>query len=141
MKASGINYLLDAGPLVALLDCSDQWHPWSAATLSALDEAQLATTETALAEACHLLGFSRRAVTTVIDMVSSGLIIPIATLRDHPARISQLLRKYPRMDLGDATLVVLSEQLPHARLITVDRTDFVIYRRGDATLVPTLMPT
>ncbi|WP_157836908.1 hypothetical protein [Geminisphaera colitermitum] len=44
------------------------------------------------------------------------------------------------MDLGDATLVALSEQFPRAKLITIDRTDFTIYRRKDGKLVPSIMP-
>lgn len=140
MKVSGINYLLDAGPLVALLDGSDQWNAWSTATLTTLGETRLATTETALAEACHLLNFSRRAVLTVIRMVESGLLVPIPTLAEDASRIAQLLEKYPQMDMGDATLVVLSERFPRARLITVDRTDFTVYRRTDGTTVPAVMP-
>jgi hypothetical protein len=30
-------------------------------------------------------------------------------LSQHPVRIGELLAKYPEMDAGDATLVVLSE--------------------------------
>jgi hypothetical protein len=48
VKVSGINYLVDAGPLVGLLSERDQWHDWSTKTLSVLQE-RLATTETALA--------------------------------------------------------------------------------------------
>ncbi len=32
MKASGVNYLVDAGPLVGLLSDSDQWHDWNTET-------------------------------------------------------------------------------------------------------------
>jgi len=66
VKALAFNYLIDAGPLVALLDGSDHWHKWSSATLTALDEPRLATTETALAEACHLLSFRRPAVLAIV---------------------------------------------------------------------------
>jgi predicted nucleic acid-binding protein len=73
-------------------------------------------------------------------MVAAGIVIPIPTLAEDAARIAQLLEKYPKMDIGDATLVVLSERIPRARLITVDRTDFTVYRRKDGTAVPTVMP-
>jgi hypothetical protein len=43
LKASAINYLVDAGPLIGLLDGDDQWHEWSRQTLTVLDE-PLATT-------------------------------------------------------------------------------------------------
>ena len=140
VKVSPINYLIDAGPLVALLDGSDQWHRWSSDTLTVLAEPRLATTETALAEACHLLSFRRSAVLAVIEMVKVGVMFPVPTLADESHRIGQLLKKYPHMDMGDATLVVLSERYPKARLLTIDRKDFTIYRRMDGTPVPCIMP-
>ena len=42
MKASGINYIIDAGPLVGLLSERDQWHDWSVKTLTVIQE-RLAT--------------------------------------------------------------------------------------------------
>jgi len=44
------------------------------------------------------------------------------------------------MDLGDASLMVLSEKFPAARLITVDMADFAIYRRRDGKPVPLITP-
>ena len=49
-------------------------------------------------------------------------------------------KKYGQMDVADASLVVLSEWHPHARLITIDRKDFTIYRRSDGNPVPCIMP-
>jgi uncharacterized protein len=34
------------------------------------------------------------------------------------------------MDLADASLVVLAEDLGHGRIVTVDRRDFSVYRWG-----------
>ena len=51
----------------------------------------------------------------------------------------ELLAKYPQMDAGDATLVVLSELCPRARLITLDD-DFRRYRRFRNQAVPLVMP-
>jgi predicted nucleic acid-binding protein len=139
VKASDVNYLVDAGPLVGLLSERDQWHEWSINTLSVLEE-RLATTETALAEACYLLGNRRAAILEIVRMVEAGVLILFPTLAGDAGRIGVLLEKYPQMDLGDATLVVLSERIPRARLITVDRTDFSVYRRADGTTVPCVMP-
>lgn len=55
-------------------------------------------------------------------------------------RIKEMFGKYDRMDLADATLVALSEQYPRAKLITIGRTDFTIYRRKDGKPVPCIMP-
>lgn len=138
VKGLAINYLVDAGPIVGLLSGNDQWHEWSAQTLAVLNET-LATTETALAEACHLLRNYRPALLEITDMLATGRLILVPTLTEYPRRVGELLAKYPRMDVGDATLVVLSEQYPHARLITVDD-DFRQYRRFRNQGIPLVIP-
>jgi predicted nucleic acid-binding protein len=134
-----IDYLLDAGPLIGLLDGTDQWHRWSAQALTNLN-GPLATTETALAEVCHRLRRLRPALQETLLMVAEGRVAVYPILSSQPQRTAELLEKYPRMDAGDATLVVLSEQFPRAKLLTVDRRDFAIYRRADGRPVPTIMP-
>jgi predicted nucleic acid-binding protein len=140
VKASAINYLVDAGPLVGLLSENDQWHAWSASTLAALDETRIASTETAVAEACHLLRNYRPGLARLVSMVRAGVLRLVPTFADEAGRIAELIEQYPRMDVGDATLVALSERYPRARLITVDRTDFTVYRRKDGLPVPCIMP-
>jgi predicted nucleic acid-binding protein len=134
-----INYLVDAGPLIGLLSSDDQWHEWSFQTLSILTD-RLATTETALAEACHRLRKQRSALQLLLHMVAEGHMAVAPVLGSHPWRVGQLLEAYRDMDAGDATLVVLSEQHPQAKLITLDRRAFSRYRRADGSLVPSLMP-
>ena len=138
MKVSAINYLVDAGPLVGLLSENDQWHGWSKQTLTVLDEA-LATTETALAEACHLLRLYRPALQEIMEMLATGRLVLVPVLTEYPRQVAELLAKYPLMDTGDATLVVLSELCPRARLITVDD-DFRRYRRFRNQAIPVIMP-
>jgi predicted nucleic acid-binding protein len=72
--------------------------------------------------------------------VQTGQLVLVPTLAQNADAIAEKLRKYDRMDLADASLVALSEQYPHAKLITIDRTDFTIYRRRDGKPVPTIMP-
>lgn len=141
MKDSAINYLIDAGPMVGLLDGDDQWHAWSRQALAALDELHLASTETAVAEACHLLRKHRRATAALVGMVGAGVVRLVPTLSEGSHRIGELIAQYPRMDVGDATLVALSERYPRAHLITVDRMDFTVYRRKDGSPVPCIMPS
>jgi hypothetical protein len=139
VKGSVINYLIDAGPLIGLLDRSDQWHDWSRETLVILDE-KLATTETAVAEACHRLRRLRPALAELIRMIEEERVLLVPVLSAHPARVAELLAKYPDMDAGDATLVVLSELHPRAKLITVDD-DFRRYRRHRNQAIPVIMPS
>ena len=114
MKVSAINYLIDAGPLIGFLDRDDQWHERSTQTLEVLDE-PLATTETAVAEACHHLRKLRSALVVIPRLIAEGRLLLLPVLSEKPRRVEELLGKYPLMDTGDATLVVLSELCPRAR--------------------------
>ncbi|MDR2675402.1 MAG: PIN domain-containing protein [Opitutaceae bacterium] len=135
-----INYLVDAGPLIALANKSDMWHEWSIATLNILGE-PLCTTDAVLVETCHRLRRLRPAVHGILSLVKDGDIQICPIMPAGSGRILDLMKKYADiMDFGDATLVVLSEMHPRARLITVDRRDFSLYRRLDGSAVPTIMP-
>ena len=138
MKVLATNYLVDAGPLIGLLDGDDQWHEWSGQTLTVLDE-PLVTTETAVSETFHRLRKLRPALQELVTMLAEGRVKLEPVLTEHPRRVGELLAKYPEMDAGDATLVVLSERCPRAKLITVDN-DFRRYRRFRNQAVPLVVP-
>lgn len=55
-------------------------------------------------------------------------------------RLNLLLEKYPQMDAGDASLVVLSERFPKAKIITTDVRDFTVYRRFRNEALPLIHP-
>ena len=44
------------------------------------------------------------------------------------------------MDVGDASLVVLSERVPKAKIITTDVRDFTVYRRFHNESLPLIQP-
>jgi hypothetical protein len=48
----------------------------------------------------------------------------------HRHRIVELMRRYANlpMDLADASLVVLAEELGHGRILSTDKRDFATYR-------------
>jgi hypothetical protein len=48
--------------------------------------------------------------------------------------------KYPGMDAGDASLVMLSELHPQATVLTTDRSDFSVYRRFRSQKIPAIYP-
>jgi predicted nucleic acid-binding protein len=131
--------LLDAGPLVARLNKRDEWNAWASGVLNALTDA-FGITETVLAEAAYHLRNGRPALQGLMSMVDHGFLKVFPVVAESPARLAELLAKYPQMDLGDATLVALSERFPKAKLITIDRTDFSVYRRKDGKPVPSIMP-
>lgn len=139
VKVSAPSYLLDAGPLVGLLDADDQWHEWSRKAFSAIP-GSLRTTETAVAEACYHLRDHRPALSAILRMIDAGALVLEPLVQRQAARMGRLLADYTQMDFGDATLVVLSELYPRAKLVTLDVRDFMIYRRIDGTPVPIIAP-
>ena len=139
MKDSAFDYLVDAGPLVAYLNKSDQWHVWANAAMRYLGETVI-TTDAAFTEVCYLLRKQRTVMDELLRHAADGFIRVHSILPTHLARLHELMSKYDFMDLADATLVVLSEQYPKAKLITLDKKDFTIYRRHDGHPVPCIMP-
>lgn len=56
-----------------------------------------------------------------MTLIGEGRVLLEPVLSGQPVRVRGLIETYPQMDAGDATLVVLSELHPDARLITLDR--------------------
>lgn len=121
--------LVDAGPLVALIHADDRHHERCTKVLRALD-GPLATVWPAYTEAMYLLGFSWRAQDALWELVERDVIslIELET-RDH-RRVRELMKKYRDlpMDLADAALVAVAERERIARVFTLDRRDFEVYR-------------
>jgi predicted nucleic acid-binding protein len=65
-----------------------------------------------------------------IQMVLDGDLEIALDEQEEANALHGLIAKYKdRMDLADASIVRLSELHPRAKVLTVDKTDFKIYRR------------
>jgi len=121
--------LVDAGPLVALLDRSDLHH---AACKRALESIRipLTTVWPVVAEAMYLLGFSFRAQEALFEMLENGAVSILSLNAPDLPRIRALMKKYRDlpMDLADAALVRVAERERIPDVFTVDRRDFKLYR-------------
>ena len=124
--------LVDAGPLIALIDRDDANHQRCVAAVPRLSE-PLVTTWPAVAEAMYLLGaragwFGQERLWTLVlrgDM-------ELAELGDAQLqRARDLMEKYRDlpMDLADATLVAVAEERKLRRVFTLD-SNFAVYRIG-----------
>ena len=123
--------IVDAGPLVALLDQRDVHHAACVAALRALREA-LVTTWPAFTEAMYLLGSSWRGQNALWSRVETGALT-LAPLDEGDApRMRELMEKYRDlpMDLADASLVRIAEREDLTRIFTLDRRHFSVYRPG-----------
>jgi len=132
--------LVDAGPLVALIHADDQHHRPCRKVAKSLTE-PLGTVWPALTEAMYLLGFSWKAQDALWEMLEVGFVELVPVESQDSARMRELMRKYRDlpMDLADAALVAVAERLKLARIFTVDRRDFELYRPariGRFTIVP-----
>lgn len=134
-----VDTLVDAGPLIGWFNAGDQWHHWSVETLRARSGV-FHTTEIVLGEVGWHLGGNTAAVQAVLTLVREGAIVLHAIWPRHMARTQALIAKFQRMDAADASLVVLSELYPRARLVTIDTKDFSIYRRFAGETLPVIMP-
>jgi hypothetical protein len=74
-------------------------------------------------------------------MVLDGDLEITLDTQDEANALHGLISKYAdRMDLADASIVRLSELYPRAKVLTVDKTDFKIYRRFGRENIPCDFP-
>lgn len=124
--------LVDAGPLIALIDRDDTQHQRCVAALSRVTE-PLVTTLPALTEAMHVIGtragwhgqerlwtFMLRANVELAELAGAQL--------ERARDLMERYRDLP-MDLADATLVAVAEERKVRRVFTLD-SDFQVYRIG-----------
>lgn len=131
--------LVDAGPLVALINADDKHHRACRVALQSIRE-PLGTVWPAVTEAMYLLGFSLVAQEALWELVESEVVLLPLGREDFP-RMRELMKKYRDlpMDLADAALVRVAEREKLRVIFTIDRKDFSVYRPhrlGRFTLLP-----
>jgi predicted nucleic acid-binding protein len=129
--------IADTGFLVAFANRHDVHHEW-ATGLAEQVTTPLLTCEAVLAETAFHLQNTR----TVLQMVAEGLVEIAFDCRDHWLQLEALAARYENRhpDLADLCLIRLSELHPRHSVITVDRTDFSVYRRNKRERIPIICP-
>jgi uncharacterized protein len=132
--------LVDAGPLVALVDADDQHHSRCVAALRGLRE-PLATVWPPLVEAMYLLSDQPLAQDALWEILKRGAVLLLPLGLDDLSRIRELMRKYSDrpMDLADAALLRVAEREGLRKIFTTDQRDFSVYRLHNRTRL-TLLP-
>jgi len=133
-------HILDTGPLVAAFRRpadNDPVTPWAAKLIRSLPY-PLFTCDAVLTEAAHFL----RSAEKLLEAVERGLLVSRFDTHAAAPRLRELMKKYAdqQMDFTDACLVFMSEQTKDCRMVTVDRTDFTIYRRHGREAIPLILP-
>jgi predicted nucleic acid-binding protein len=98
----------------------------------------LFTCDAVLTEAAHFL----RSPVKLLEAMKRGLLVSRFDTQTAAPRLAELVQKYADcpMDFADACLVCLAEQTRDCRIVTVDRTDFSVYRRHGREPIPLLLP-
>ena len=136
-QKAGMKNILDAGPLIAALNRQDEYHQWACDTLERLGPPFYSCPEV-MAEAAALTGRPG----AIVEMIQSKEIILAFDLADQAAGVLALLKKYGdrEMDLADACIVRMTELMRDCRVVTLDRTDFSVYRRNGRELISLIAP-
>ncbi|MCW1886218.1 hypothetical protein OKA04_15885 [Luteolibacter flavescens] len=129
--------IADTGLLVAFANRSDAYHSWAVGIAEQVTE-PLLTCEAVLAETA----FHLRSVSITLEMIADGLITLAFDCGSNLQRLEELAKSYSdlRPDLADLCLIRMSELYPRHSVITVDRTDFSIYRRNTREAIPLICP-
>lgn len=132
--------LVDAGPLVALIDADDQHHAKCVSTLRSLRE-PLASVWPPVTEAMYLLADVPKAQDNLWEMLERGAVNILPLYSADVPRMRELMRKYAdrHMDFADAALVRVAEREGIQKIFTIDREDFSVYRLHNRVR-PVLLP-
>lgn len=86
--------------------------------------------------------FHLTSVALVLAMIEDGFIRLAFDAASHLDRLAELASKYGDQspDLADLCLVRMSELFPRHSVITVDCTNFGVYRRNKRDLIPIVCP-
>ncbi len=121
--------LVDAGPLVALIDADDRHHRECVETLEGIRE-PLGTVWPAVTEAMYLLADVPRGQAGVWEMLERSAVRLLALGEDDVPRMRKLMEKYADLPMGlaDAALVRVADREHIRTVFTLDRRDFGVYR-------------
>lgn len=121
--------LVDAGPLIALVDADDHHHRACVRSFAEVREA-LGTVWPVLTEALFQVGDARGGPAAIWKLIERGAVRLLPLDEEDVPRIRELMEKYADlpMDLADAALVRVAERDGLRTVFTVDRRDFNVYR-------------
>lgn len=119
---------VDAGPIVALFDKSDDYHKVCHEVIKSL-RMPLTTTLPALTEAFHLLSFSWLLQDALWEFVAGGNLTVYNLDPSLFRECRKLMEKYRDlpMDFADASLVAVADKDNIRTIFTLDK-DFKVYR-------------
>lgn len=124
--------IIDTGYFIALFSKTDQFYKKALRLRKEIENRKWVTTWPVLTEVSHLLasrGYSHF-FSHLLEMCEKGGIDLFTISISHIPRMVKLLEQYQKLpiDLADATLIILAEELGHGDIVSTDARDFETYR-------------
>jgi predicted nucleic acid-binding protein len=129
--------IADTGFVVAFLNRLDRHHGWAAEIGLHATEPFL-TCEAVLAESAFLVQSAKK----VMALVQRGFLRIAFDLPKHIDEVAALAGRYDdrQPDLADLCLIRMSEIHGELPILTIDETDFRVYRRNGREVIPIVCP-
>lgn len=129
--------IADTGFIVGFARQNDQHHAWATDIAKRITE-PLLTCEAVLAEAAFHLESS----SLVLSLLDDEMLSLAFDCARQLEALRDLARRYEDRcpDLADLCLIRMSELYPHHPVITVDESDFRVYRRNKREVIPLICP-
>jgi uncharacterized protein len=129
--------IADTGFVVAFARRNDQHHTWAVDIAKGLTE-PLLTCEAVLAES----SFHLESSSFVLSLLEDEMLRIAFDCNRNLAQLAKLAEHYRdrKPDLADLCVIRMSEMYPHHTVVTVDETDFRVYRRNKRETIPLLCP-
>ena len=132
-----MNAIADTGFVLAYLSEADRYNGWAGEIIPQLT-LPILTCEAVVAETA----FHMRSAVRVLEIIRDGVLElgfsasnELDHLRQHAASYADR-----RPDFADLCLIRMSELYPHHTVITIDESDFRVYRRNKREAIPLLCP-
>lgn len=132
--------LVDAGPIVALLDRSDEHHDWMKQQFVGI-KTPLLTCEAVVSEASFVLRYIPGGRQSVIGLFAKHVLRIAFDFQQEHQSVAMLIERYSQvpMSFADACLVRMAETFDDLPVLTLDG-DFRIYRKHQRQMIPTILP-
>ena len=123
--------ITDTGFWLALINKRDKHHVQAITFMSGCRE-DLITSWPVITETCYMLGrdLGIKSQITFLQLIKSDLLYVSDISSAYIDNIEKLMIKYADlpMDLADASMVILADELGHGRILSTDQRDFQCYR-------------
>ncbi|HSX37708.1 MAG TPA: PIN domain-containing protein [Chlamydiales bacterium] len=123
--------LIDTGFVVALFNADDEHHANARTIVEKIKELKWYTTSFVVQEIFWLLSQRKSFSIACAFLLKVPSLFVLPNLpQDWPIRVANIVRRYSsaKIDLADASLVVLADHLKTGQIVSIDRKDFSILR-------------